>query len=216
MYTHIFFDLDGTLTDPAQGITNSFIYALKYYGLPIPSYEELCKLIGPPLPYSFETTFGFDHDKAMEAVGKYREYFSTKGLYENKVYEGIPELLQSLKEKGKHLLVATSKPEEYSIRILEHFNLAQYFDYICGSLMDESRSKKSEVIAYALEYCRLGEGDKDKVLMVGDRFHDIEGAKANGIKSCGVLFGYGSRQELEDAGADYIAEDIQALLKILN
>ena len=216
MYTHIFFDLDGTLTDPAQGITNSFIHALKFYGLPVPSYQELCKLIGPPLPYSFEVTFGFDHDKAMEAVGKYREYFSTKGLYENKVYEGIPELLQSLKEKGKHLLVATSKPEEYSIRILEHFNLAQYFDYICGSLMDESRSKKSEVIAYALECCRLGEGDKDKALMVGDRFHDIEGAKANGIKSCGVLFGYGSRQELEEAGADYIAEDIQALLKILN
>ena len=216
MYTHIFFDLDGTLTDPAQGITNSFIHALKFYGLPVPSYQELCKLIGPPLPYSFETTFGFDHDKAMEAVGKYRKYFSTKGLFENKVYPGIPGLLQTLKEQGRHLVVATSKPQEYSIKILEHFNLARYFDHICGSLMDESRSKKSEVIAYALECCRLGEGDKDKVLMVGDRFHDIEGAKANGIKSCGVLFGYGSRQELEEAGADYIAEDIQALLKILN
>lgn len=216
MYTHIFFDLDGTLTDPAQGITNSFIHALKYYGLPIPTYEELCKLIGPPLPYSFEVTFGFDHDKAMEAVVKYREYFADRGLFENKVYPGIPELLQKLKAQGKHLLVATSKPQEYSIKILEHFNLAQYFDFICGSLMDESRSKKSEVIAYALECCRLGEGDKDKVLMVGDRFHDIEGAKANGIKSCGVLFGYGSRQELEDAGADYIAKDIQSLLKILN
>ena len=216
MFTHIFFDLDGTLTDPAQGITNSFIHALKYYGLPIPTYEELCKLIGPPLPYSFESTFGFDHDKAMEAVGKYREYFADRGLFENKVYPGIPELLQKLKAQGKHLLVATSKPQEYSIKILEHFNLAQYFDFICGSLMDESRSKKSEVIAYALECCGLGEGGKDKVLMVGDRFHDIEGAKANGIKSCGVLFGYGSRQELKDAGADYIAKDIQSLLKILN
>ena len=216
MYTHIFFDLDGTLTDPAQGITNSFIHALKYYGLPIPTYEELCKLIGPPLPYSFEVTFGFDHDKAMDAVGKYREYFADRGLFENKVYPGIPELLQKLKAQGKHLLVATSKPQEYSIKILEHFNLAQYFDFICGSLMDESRSKKSEVIAYALECCGLGEGSKDKVLMVGDRFHDIEGAKANGIKSCGVLFGYGSRQELEAAGADYIAKDIQSLLKILN
>ena len=216
MYTHIFFDLDGTLTDPAQGITNSFIHALKFYGLPVPSYQELCKLIGPPLPYSFEVTFGFDHDKAMEAVGKYREYFADRGLFENKVYPGIPELLQKLKAQGKHLLVATSKPQEYSIKILEHFNLAQYFDFICGSLMDESRSKKSEVIAYALECCGLGEGSEDKVLMVGDRFHDIEGSKANGIKSCGVLFGYGSRQELEEAGADYIAEDIQALLKILN
>ena len=215
MYTHTFFDLDGTLTDPAQGITNSFIHALKFYGLPIPSYEELCKLIGPPLPYSFETTFGFGHDKAMEAVGKYREYFSTKGLFENKVYPGIPELLQTLKEQGKHLAVATSKPEEYSIKILEHFNLAQYFDHICGSLMDESRSKKSEVIAYALECCGLGECDKDKVLMIGDRFHDIEGAKANGLKSCGVLFGYGSRSELEEAGADFIAENVNSLLNII-
>lgn len=215
MFTHIFFDLDGTLTDPAQGITNSFIHALKFYGLPIPSYEELCKLIGPPLPYSFESTFGFDHDKAMEAVAKYREYFSTKGLFENKVYSEIPELLQTLKEQGKHLVVATSKPEEYSIKILEHFNLAQYFDFICGSLMDESRSKKSEVIAYALKRCGLGECDKAQVLMVGDRFHDIEGAKANGLKSCGVLFGYGSRPELEKSGADYIVKDINELLEVI-
>ena len=215
MFTHIFFDLDGTLTDPAQGITNSFIHALKYFGLEIPSYEELCKLIGPPLPYSFETTFGFPHEKAMEAVTKYREYFSTKGLYENKVYDGIPELLQSLKEKGKHLVVATSKPEEYSIKIIEHFCLDKYFDYVCGSLMDESRSKKSEVIAYALDCCGVGEDDKDKILMVGDRFHDIEGAKANGLKSCGVLFGYGSREELEDAGADYIVKDINELLEVI-
>ena len=215
MFTHIFFDLDGTLTDPALGITNSFIHALKYYGLPIPSFEELCKLIGPPLPYSFESTFGFDHDKAMQAVAKYREYFSTKGLYENKVYSGIPGLLQSLKEKGKHLVVATSKPEEYSIKIIEHFGLSKYFDFVCGSLMDESRSKKAEVIAYALERCGLTESDKSSVLMVGDRFHDIEGAKANGLKSCGVLFGYGSLAELENAGADYIANSVKELLKVV-
>ena len=215
MFTHIFFDLDGTLTDPALGITNSFIHALKYYGLPIPSYEELCKLIGPPLPYSFESVFGFDHDKAMQAVAKYREYFSTKGLFENKVYPGIPELLQTLKEQGKHLLVATSKPEEYSIKIIDHFGLSRYFDFVCGSLMDESRSKKAEVIAYALERCGLGQGDKGKVLMVGDRFHDIEGAKANGLKSCGVLFGYGARQELEEAGADYIVKSVNELLEVI-
>ena len=215
MFTHIFFDLDGTLTDPALGITNSFIHALKFYGMEIPSYEELCKLIGPPLPYSFETTFGFDHDKAMQAVAKYREYFATKGLFENKVYEGIPELLQTLKEQGKHLLVATSKPEEYSIKIIDHFGLSRYFDFVCGSLMDESRSKKSEVIAYALERSGLGSDDKNKVLMVGDRFHDIEGAKANGLKSCGVLFGYGARQELEEAGADYIAKSVKELLEVI-
>ena len=215
MFTHIFFDLDGTLTDPALGITNSFIHALKFYGMEIPSYEELCKLIGPPLPYSFETTFGFSHEKAMEAVAKYREYFSTKGLFENKVYDGIPELLQTLKEKGKHLVVATSKPEEYSIKIIEHFGLAKYFDFVCGSLMDESRSKKDEVIAYALERCDLGEGDKQNVLMVGDRFHDIEGAKKNNLKSCGVLFGYGTRSELEESGADFIAESVAELSKII-
>ena len=215
MFTHIFFDLDGTLTDPALGITNSFIHALKFYGMEIPSYEELCKLIGPPLPYSFETTFGFSHEKAMEAVAKYREYFSTKGLFENKVYDGIPELLQTLKEQGKHLLVATSKPEEYSIKIIDHFGLSRYFDFVCGSLMDESRSKKDEVIAYALERCGLGEGDKQNVLMVGDRFHDIEGAKKNSLKSCGVLFGYGSREELEDAGADYIVKSVKELLEVI-
>ena len=214
MFDYVFFDLDGTLTDPALGITNSFIHALKFYGIPIPSYEELCKLIGPPLPYSFETTFGFPHDKAMEAVAKYREYFSTKGLFENKVYDGIPELLQALKEKGKHLVVATSKPEEYSIKIIEHFNLAKYFDFVCGSNMDESRSKKDEVIAYAMERCGLGEGDKTRIIMIGDRFHDIEGAKKNNLKSCGVLFGYGSREELQNAGADYIAEKVEDLTKL--
>ena len=215
MFDYIFFDLDGTLTDPAQGITNSFIHALKYFGREIPSYEELCKLIGPPLPYSFETILGFPKEKVMEAVAKYREYFATKGLYENSVYPGIPELLQTLKEKGKHLVVATSKPEEYSIKIIEHFGLSKYFDFVCGSLMDESRSKKSEVIAYALERCGLDEEDKNRVLMVGDRFHDIEGAKQNGLKSCGVLFGYGSRTELEDAGADYIVKDVMDLYKVI-
>ena len=215
MFTNIFFDLDGTLTDPAQGITNSFIHALKYFGREIPSYEELCKLIGPPLPYSFETILGFPKENVMEAVAKYREYFATKGLYENSVYPGMPELLQTLKEKGKHLVVATSKPEEYSIKIIEHFGLSKYFDFVCGSLMDESRSKKSEVIAYALQRCALGEDDKSRVLMVGDRFHDIEGAKQNGLKSCGVLFGYGSREELENAGADYIVKDVMDLYKVI-
>ena len=215
MFDYIFFDLDGTLTDPAQGITNSFIHALKYFGREIPSYEELCKLIGPPLPYSFETILGFPKEKVMEAVAKYREYFATKGLYENSVYPGIPELLQTLKEKGKHLVVATSKPEEYSIKIIDHFGLSKYFDFVCGSLMDESRSKKSEVIAYALQRCGLSESDKERVLMVGDRFHDIEGAQQNGLKSCGVLFGYGSRVELEEAGADYIVQDVIDLYKAI-
>lgn len=213
MFDYLFFDLDGTLTDPALGITNSFIYALKYFGIEIPSYEKLCTFIGPPLPDTFKTQFGFDDTKAAEGVKKYREYFSTKGLLENSVYPGIPELLTELKQAGKKLVVATSKPEEYSVRIIEHFGLAQYFENICGSLMDESRSKKDEVIAYAIE--RNNISDKSKILMIGDRKHDILGAKKTGLKSCGILFGYGSREELETAGADFIAKDISQLRSIL-
>ena len=212
MFDYLFFDLDGTLTDPAQGITNSFIHALKYFEIEIPSYETLCTFIGPPLPETFKTQFGFDDAKAAEGVKKYREYFATKGLLENSVYPGIPELLAGLKDSGKKLVVATSKPEEYSVHIIEHFSLTQYFENVCGSLMDESRSKKDEVIAYAIERNHIP--DKSKILMIGDRKHDILGAKKIGLKSCGVLFGYGSREELEEAGADFIAEDVSRLDKI--
>lgn len=213
MSEYLFFDLDGTLTDPALGITNSFIHALKYFGMEIPSYKTLCTFIGPPLPDTFKTQFGFDDTKAAEGVKKYREYFATKGLLENSVYPGIPELLAELKKAGKKLVVATSKPEEYSVRIIEHFGLSQYFENICGSLMNESRSKKDEVISYAIE--RNNISDKSKILMIGDRKHDILGAKKVGLKSCGVLFGYGSQEELETAGADYIAKDISQLRSIL-
>ena len=212
MFDYLFFDLDGTLTDPALGITNSFIHALKYFGIEIPSYEKLCSFIGPPLPDTFKTQFGFSEEKAAEGVKKYREYFSTKGLFENSVYPGIPELLTSLKQAGKKLVVATSKPEEYSVKIIEHFGLAQYFENVCGSLMNETRSKKDEVIAYAIE--RNNITDKSKILMIGDRKHDILGAKKIGLKSCGVLFGYGSLEELQAAGADFIAENVSRLDKI--
>lgn len=209
-FEYLFFDLDGTLTDPALGITNSFKYALNYFGIEIPSYEKLCTFIGPPLVDTFKTQFGFDEKKAKEGVVKYREYFAEKGLLENSVYPGIVDVLIKMKQAGKKLVVATSKPEEYSIRILEHFKLAKYFEYICGSKMDESRSKKEEVIAYAIERCQIK--NTSKILMIGDRMHDIIGAKKNNLKSCGVLFGYGSRQELQDAGADYIAETVSDLL----
>ena len=202
MFKYYLFDLDGTLTDPALGITNSFIYALKSFGMEIPSYERLCTFIGPP----------FNMAQCQQGVKKYREYFSQKGLFENTVYDKIPELLEELKKQGKHLLVATSKPEEYSVKILEHFNLSSYFDFICGSNMDESRSKKEEVIEYALS--KIGNPSKDQVLMIGDREYDIIGAKKNGLKSCGVLFGYGSLEELEKAGADFIAPTVMDILKI--
>ena len=214
MFDYYFFDLDGTLTEPAEGITNSFVHAIKYFGLEVPSYEKLCTFIGPPLVATFQKEFGFGEEKCMEGVKKYREYFAQKGIFENKVYDGIEDLLVQLREKGKHLVVATSKPEEYSVKILEHFKLAKYFDFICGSNMDETRSKKEEVIEYALGKCGIGAADKSKVLMIGDREHDIIGAKKNGLKSCGVLYGYGSRKELEAAGADYIIEAVGGLLEL--
>ena len=171
MFDYIFFDLDGTLTDPALGITNSFIHALKYFGMEIPSYETLCTFIGPPLPDTFKNLLGFSEEKVAEGVKKYREYFSEKGLFENSVYPGIPELLAKLKEAGKKLVVATSKPEEFSVKIIEHFGLAQYFENVCGSLMDESRSKKDQVIEYAIERNKIK--DRSKIIMVGDRKHDM-------------------------------------------
>ena len=212
MFDYLFFDLDGTLTDPALGITNSFKYALKYFGIEIPSYKKLCSFIGPPLIETFKTQFGFSKERAAEGVKEYREYFGETGLLENSVYEGIPELLENLKKAGKKLVVATSKPEIFSVKIIEHFGLSQYFENVCGSLMDESRSKKDEVIKYAIE--RNGIKDRSTILMIGDRKHDILGAKKVGLKSCGVLFGYGSREELEEAGADFIAENVSRLDKI--
>ena len=212
MFDYLFFDLDGTLTDPALGITNSFKHALKYFGIEIPSYEKLCSFIGPPLIDTFKTQFNFDDLKAAEGVKKYREYFAKTGLLENSVYKGIPELLETLTKAGKKLIVATSKPEKYSVQIIEHFGLSKYFENVCGSNIDETRSKKDEVIAYAIERNHIS--DKSKILMIGDRKHDILGAKKIGLKSCGVLFGYGSRQELETAGADFIAENFSQLQEI--
>ena len=212
MFDYLFFDLDGTLTDPAPGITNSFKHALKSFGMEIPPYETLCSFIGPPLVETFKTQLGFSDEKAAQGVVYYREYFAQKGLLENSVYAGVPELLATLKQAGKTLVVATSKPEEFSIRIIEHFGLAPFFENVCGSLMNEDRSKKDEVIAYAIERNHIT--DKSKILMIGDRMHDILGAKKYGIKSCGVLFGYGSREELETAGADFIVTDVAELKSI--
>ena len=213
MFDYLFFDLDGTLTDPALGITNSFKYALKYFGKEIPSYETLCTFIGPPLSDTFKNLLNFEDEKIPEAIKKYREYFAEKGLFENSVYPEIPELLSALKQAGKKLVVATSKPEDYSVRIIEHFGLTRFFENVCGSLHDTTRTTKDEVISFAIE--RNNISDKSKILMIGDRKHDILGAKKVGIKSCGVLYGYGSLEELQTAGADFIAKDISQLRSIL-
>ncbi|MGN0493884.1 MAG: HAD family hydrolase [Acutalibacteraceae bacterium] len=212
-YKYILFDLDGTITDSALGITNSVKYALQKLGAPIPPYETLCKFIGPPLLEGFRDICGFDTEKAQAAVKLYREYYETTGLYENAVYDGIPEFLRALKENGKTVILATSKPEKFARLILKHFDLTQYFDLTAGATIDETRNKKDAVIAYALSMSDIK--DKTLAVMVGDRHHDIFGAKKNGISSVGVLYGFGDREELTAAGADYIAEDIDTLYKIL-
>lgn len=210
---YILFDLDGTLTDPAEGITNSVQYALAKFGITVKNKSELNKFIGPPLKASFEKYYGFTEEQAVCAIEYLREYYKDKGIFENYVYEGLEVLLKQLKDNGKILIVATSKPTVFATQILEHFDLAKYFDFIAGSELDGTRVKKDEVIAFALGEC--GVTDFSQAVMVGDRKYDILGAKHTGICSVGVLYGYGDLPELQTAGADYIAEDISALTKLL-
>ncbi len=212
MYDIILFDLDGTLTDPGEGITNSVAYALKKYGIEVSDKRSLYKFIGPPLKDSFMKYYGFSEEKAMEAIWCYREYFSHKGLFENKVYAGAEELLIKIKESGRKIVLATSKPEEFSVKILEHFNLIKYFDVVAGASMDEKRNKKGDVIRYAME---KGGFSAEKAIMIGDREHDVFGAKENAMDSIGVLYGYGSEEELISAGAEYIAETVEDIYSLL-
>lgn len=211
MYKYILFDLDGTLTDPAEGITNSVAYSLSKYGIEVSDKKELYKFIGPPLKDSYIEYYGFSESDAVKAIEYYREYFKPKGMFENEVYEGVPELLEELKQNGKKIILATSKPEVFSTEILKHFDLYKYFDFVSGATLDGTRSKKADIIAYAIS--EMGITEKEKCLMVGDRAQDINGAIANGIDSLGVLFGYGDREELESAGATYIAESVKDILK---
>ncbi|MGP1459274.1 MAG: HAD hydrolase-like protein [Treponema sp.] len=216
MKDYIFFDLDGTLTDSQEGILNSLRYALKLYGIEFPD-DKLKTFIGPPMLETFGK-LGFDESEIRSAVKKYREYYEANGIFENRVYDGVENMLVDLKNSGKRLAVATSKPEEYAARILEHFGIARYFDCICGCRMDESRADKAEVIAYALESCSLTAADAPRVLMAGDRYADIVGAHKNSVCCAAVLYGYGSRSEFEKYGADYIVEtvpELQALIKTL-
>ena len=213
MYDIILFDLDGTLTDPGEGITNSVAYALGKYGIEVTDKKELYKFIGPPLKDSFMKYYGFSEEEAIKAIEYYREYFRDAGIFENKVYEGVVDMLSTIKESGRRIILATSKPEEFAMRILQHFGLKKYFNVVAGASMDSSRSKKGDVIAYAISLC--DDFDKDKSIMIGDREHDMLGAKENGLKSLGVLYGYGSEEELKKAGADYIVSTPADILKLI-
>lgn len=212
VYQYYFFDLDGTLVDSEKGIVNSIKYVLEKYQIRDYDMETLRKFIGPPLGESFQKYFGFQREETAKLIEGYREYYTAGGMYEAEVYDGIEELLKSLKEEGKTLAVATSKPEAFARQILERFGLAPYFDCIAGASMDESRVKKDEVLADALSRCRIQ--NKEQAVMIGDRENDILGAKSNGLDSIGVLFGFGSRKELEDAGADYIAGTADEIKRI--
>ena len=254
----LLFDLDGTLTDPMVGITKSVQYALRHYGIIEEDLTRLIPFIGPPLRDSFQKYYGFSKEQAGEGVLVYREYFSEKGIFENKEIPGIREMLEVLSAQGKKLYVATSKPEVYARKILEHSPLDHFFRFIGGADFEETRVNKAAVIRYVLEEAGLGgagkktadvieraegakrteetegtdntertdkaertdnaertEPGKKRIVMIGDREHDIIGAKENGIQSVGVLFGYGSRRELKEAGADRIAETVKDLTDIL-
>ena len=201
------FDLDGTLTDPKTGITRSIQYALERLGQPVPALDDLTWMIGPPLIASFAKLLGGAGD-APEALRLYRERFSDVGLFENEVYAGIPDLLQDLREKDVRLFVATSKPHVYARRILDHFDLSRFFIEVYGSELDNRNADKRDLIRHLVEQERF---DPARAVMIGDREHDVFGARANGITAIGVTWGYGSRQELLDAGAACLAEDPQGL-----
>jgi len=213
MYQVVLFDLDGTLTDPMEGITKSVQYALAHLGIDEPDLNQLKKFIGPPLKESFMKFYGFDSEKAEAAIRKYRERFSETGLFENGVYEGIYELLVALKCQNKILALATSKPKVFADRILLHYELMPFFDIVVGSELDGTRGKKEEVIEEVLH--QLPENLKGQVVMVGDRKHDIIGAKINDLPSIGVRFGYAEPGELEEAGATYIVDTVTELQTLL-
>ena len=206
----ILFDLDGTLTDSGEGIINCAILALEHYGLPIPSREEMRVFVGPPLTESF-IRHGVPADKAEEAVAIYRSRYIPIGKYENTPYPGIRELLETLHEMGYKLYVATSKPEGMSIDILKHFDLDRYFTRICGASMDSSRNTKEAVIEYLMETT----GERVNMVMVGDTKFDVLGAKHHGIPCIGVSWGYGTVEDMENAGAAAIVHTPDELLKLL-
>ena len=209
-YEVIAFDLDGTLTDPEEGLTSGFAYALSKMGIPYETKKSLSRFIGPPLKAEFCKVYNLSDADGEECVRLFREYFSVYGWWDNKLYDGIPEMLNALKKSGKRLVLATSKPEIFAKKILKLFDIEKYFDFVGGATLDHTRVEKSEVLAYALS--SVGGG---KAVLVGDRKFDAEGAELCGIDSLGVLYGHGSREEIEAAGFTYIAETVADILKFL-
>ncbi|MGV3303498.1 HAD family hydrolase [Streptococcus suis] len=212
MYQTILFDLDGTLTDSGQGILNSVAYALEKMGIEEPDTANLNRFIGPPLYESFSRFYQLNPEDTQSAVDAFRVYFKEKGMFENQLYPGIIPLLEELRTAGKTLVIATSKPEIFAKQILEHFGIAHYFDVIAGASLDSSRISKADVIGYAINQL---EAFPNNAVMIGDREHDIEGARMHQLPAIGVLYGYGNKQEFEKAGATMIVETVQDLKRVL-
>ncbi|MBR2927348.1 MAG: HAD hydrolase-like protein [Clostridia bacterium] len=212
-YRYIFFDLDGTLVNSRDGITASVSYALQKSGLTPPPRETLTSFIGPPLVYGFSHFAGMNEEDALAAVGYYREYYQVKGIFECRLYEGVREMIQALRQKGLCLVLATCKPTVYATRILEHFDLLQYFTMVSGPELDGTRNEKEEVIEYALQ--ALAITDPSDVIMIGDRHGDVEGALKHNVDCYGVLWGFGDESELLEAGATKLYKTAEALCKDL-
>lgn len=212
-YKYILLDLDGTVTDSAEGVINSVAYSLEKLGYPVKDKRTLMKFIGPPLTESFKDFYNFDDETTRLGVEYYREYYSVTGIFENKLYPGIEHLLKTLKSNGKTVILATSKPEVYAKRILDRFGVSEYFDLIAGSTLDAERNTKTDVLRYALKAADIN--SHDEALMVGDRKHDILGARDVGIKCAAILYGYGNEAEFKEYGADYIIDTVEKLEKFL-
>lgn len=210
---YILFDLDGTVTNSQEGIKNSVEYALKYFNIKVEDRNDLNKYIGPPLRQSFMKYAGLSEEESRIGMIKYREYYEPYGIFENELYDGITVLLEELKSKNKKIVLATSKPWIYAEIILEHFNIKKYFDFVAGSELNGVRTDKSEVIKYAINRFNI---DAERAVMIGDREHDIIGGTKNRLKTIGVLYGFGSREELEKAGACYIAKGVKNICDFID
>lgn len=213
MIKYVFFDLDGTITEPADGITSSARYALEQFGIKVKSNTELLAFIGPPLQDSFKNFYGMDEKMAFEAVKIYRKHYLENGIFKCSLYPNIVTLLRKLKELGYILVVATSKPQPYAIDILKHFNILDYFTFVSGASLDTKRSKKEDIIKYAME--NLNIKDSSQIIMIGDRKFDVIGARKHNIDCIGVLYGYGNLQEFLDENCKYIVKDVLDILNIL-
>lgn len=210
---YVLFDLDGTITDPKEGITKSVQFALKKFGINVEDLDSLCPFIGPPLSKSFEDFYGFSHEKAMEAVDEYRVYYREKGIFECKLYDGIKELLKELHGMGIKVVLATSKPEEFAVQLLEHFDILKYFDVVAGSDMQGNRVEKADVIRYAMS--RIEGFEPSEAVMVGDRKFDFIGADKFNIPCILIGYGYGEMEELKNCKPSAIKETVKELRNYL-